>query len=87
MTGREALKMDPDKRWIIESFFLFSNKKPRNNEKQIESNVIISSSLSSRSQILFLSPPPSYLCFEDRSTCDLVSDTSSFSLKTFVSLN
>jgi hypothetical protein len=82
------LKMNPDKRRTIESFFISSNKNPRNVEEQTESNVIISTSLSS-SEAENLLPPPSVpsLSTGDQTTCDLVSNTSSSSLSTSISLN
>ncbi|CAF4942929.1 unnamed protein product [Rotaria sp. Silwood1] len=79
--------MNPDKRRTIESFFLSTTKKPRNNEGQTESNVIISSSLSSTESENVISPVSASSCSGDQTTCDLVSDTSSSSLTTLVSLN
>jgi len=79
--------MNPDKRRTIESFFLSSSKKPRNDEEQTESNVIISCSLSSPESQNLLPPSFSSLCFGDQDTCDLISDTSSSSLTVSVSMN
>jgi hypothetical protein len=75
--------MNPDKRHTIESFFLSTNKKPRNDKVQTESNVVISSP-SSESQNL---PDFSPLCSDDQISCGLVSDTSSSSLTTSNSLD
>jgi hypothetical protein len=73
--------MNPDKRRTIESFFISSNKKPRNDEEQTELNMIISTSLSLSEAENLLPPPldPS-LSTGDQTTCDLVSNTSSSSL-------
>ncbi len=74
----------------IKSFFLSPNKKPRYDEQQTESNVVtsslspLSSSPSSESQNLLYS---SSLCSGDATTCRLVSDTSSSSPTTSVSMN
>jgi len=63
--------MNPDKCETKESFFHSSNKTPRYDEQQTESNIILSSSSDSADQV----------------TCDLVSDTSSYSLPISASLN
>ena len=71
------LKMNPDKRRTIESFFTSSNKKSRNDEEQDESNVLIPILFSpSESETL---DPPSFST-DDQNTNDIISNTSSSSL-------
>ena len=78
--------MNPEKRRNIESFFLSSTKKSRNDEEQTQSNISISSSSpSSLAQNLLSSPIDS--CSGDQTSHAIVSDTSSSSLATSISLN
>ena len=83
------LKMNPDKRRTIESFFTSSNKKSRNDEEQDESNVLIPI-LFSPSESETLDPaslaPPSFST-DDQNTNDIISNTSSSSLCTTASFN
>ena len=78
--------MNPEKRRNIESFFLSTTKKSRNDEEQTQSSISISSSSpSSEAQNPLSSPINS--CSSEQTSCALVSDTSSSSLTTSISLN
>jgi hypothetical protein len=77
--------MNRDKRGSIESFFLSSNKKSRNDDQEAETNVISTSSPSTSERQDPL-PIPS-LHSDDQIMSDITSDTSSSSLSTSFSLN
>ncbi|CAF4244083.1 unnamed protein product [Rotaria magnacalcarata] len=81
----KSLKMNPEKRRSIESFFLSSNKKSRNDDQKTETNVTTSSpSSTSESK----NPPPtSPSNSNDQVMCDNASDTVSSSFSTSFSLN
>ena len=80
--------MSSEKRQTIESYFISSNKKSRNDDEQTNSNVVIPSSLLvSESQEPTIATAVS--CSEDQTTFDSISDTdtSSSSLANSIGLN
>ena len=81
----KSLKMNPEKRRSIESFFLSSNKKSRNDDQKTETNVTTSSPSSAYESKNPPATSPSNS--DDQVMCDNASDTSSSSLSTSFSLN